>query len=304
VRAIAHVQGATAGIEAELRLLHRDGSVRWFLTKGEITDRVNGRGLRMTGTYTDVTQRRRTERALKQANAALARRGRITALGELTAGIAHEVNQPLCAIVANANACLRWLETGAPDADLRGALNDVVEDSHRASEIIRRTRELFTNRPARKTALNLNHAIRDIVELGRLRLQRTDIVLDMTLDESLPLVSGDELQIQQVLLNLISNAEDAIRGLKNGGGIIHVQSEPRSEMALVSVCDTGKGFSRADGSRIFDPFYTTKPRGMGVGLAISRSIIKSHGGALWAASNPQGGATFSFTIPTLRDRRE
>ena len=258
----------------------------------------------MTGTYTDVSQRRRTERALKQANAALARRGRITALGELTAGIAHEVNQPLCAIVANANACLRWLDTAAPDADLRGALNDVVQDGHRASEIIRRTRDLFSNRPARKTPLNLNHAIRDIVEFGRLRLQRTAIVLEMRLDESLPLVSGDELQIQQVLLNLISNAEDAVRGLKNGGAVISVQSEPRSDMAMVSVCDTGKGFSRADGSRIFEPFYTTKPTGMGVGLAISRSIIKSHGGTLWAASNPKGGATFSFTIPTLGPRRE
>ena len=301
-RANAHIQGAASSVEVEHRLIHKDGSVRWFLTKGEITERVDGKGVRVTGTYTNVTQRRRTERALKQANAALARRGRITALGELTAGIAHEVNQPLCAIVANANACLRWLDTAAPDADFRGALNDVVQDSHRASEIIRRTRELFTNRPARKTPLNLNHAIRDVVELARLRLQRTGVVLEMTLDESLPLVVGDELQIQQVLLNLISNADDAIRGLKDGGGVIHVESEPRKEMALVSVCDTGKGFSRADGSRIFDPFYTTKPTGMGVGLAISRSIIKSHGGALWAASNAQGGATFSFTIPTLREK--
>ena len=303
-RVSAHLHEASVGVEVEHRLLHKDGTVRWFLTKGEITDRVNGHGVRMTGTYTDVTQRRRTERALKQANAALARRGRITALGELTAGIAHEVNQPLCAIVANANACLRWLDTAAPDADLRGALNDVVQDSHRASEIIRRTRDLFSNRPARKTPLNLNHAIRDIVEFGRLRLQRTAIVLEMSLDESLPLVSGDELQIQQVLLNLISNAEDAVRGLTNGGAVISVQSEPRKDMAMVSVCDTGKGFSRADGSRIFEPFYTTKPTGMGVGLAISRSIIKSHGGTLWAASNPKGGATFSFTIPTLRPRRE
>ena len=303
-RVIAHLEEASAGVEVEHRLLHKDGTARWFLTKGEITDRVDGHGVRMTGTYTDVSQRRRTERALKQANAALARRGRITALGELTAGIAHEVNQPLCAIVANANACLRWLDTAAPDADLRGALNDVVQDSHRASEIIRRTRDLFANRPARKTPLNLNHAIRDIVEFGRLRLQRTAIVLEMRLDESLPLVSGDELQIQQVLLNLISNAEDAVRDLKNGGAVISVQSEARKDMAMVSVCDTGKGFSRADGSRIFEPFYTTKPTGMGVGLAISRSIIKSHGGTLWAASNPKGGATFSFTIPTLRPGRE
>jgi PAS domain S-box-containing protein len=303
-RVRAHVQGASAGVEAEHRLLHRDGSVRWFLTKGAIADTVHGSGRRMIGTYTDVTQRRRTERALKQANAALARRARITALGELTAGIAHEVNQPLCAIVANANACLRWLDTPTPSADLRGALNDVVQDSHRASEIIRRTRELFTNRPARKTPLNLNHAIRDVVELGRLRLQRTGIVFEMTLDDSLPLISADELQLQQVLLNLISNAEDAIRVLKSPGGVIHVQSEPRQHMARVSVSDTGRGFSRADGVRMFEPFYTTKPRGLGIGLAISRSIIKSHGGDLWATSNPQGGATFSFTIPILRESRE
>ena len=300
-RARAHFEGASQSFEAEHRLIHKDGSVRWFLTRGEITERVDGKGVRMTGTYMDVTYRRRTERALKQANAALARMGRITALGELTASIAHEVNQPLCAIVANANACLRWLDTAAADADLRGALNDVVQDSHRVSEIIRRTRELFTNRPVRKTPVNLNEAILDVLELSRARLQRSGIVLEIDLDDKLPLVAADELQMQQVVLNLVTNAMDAMRGLKDGLRVMRVRSRRGSTLALVSVRDTGEGFPQRDAHRVFDLFYTTKPEGMGVGLAISRSIVRSHGGSLWAVANARGGATFRFTIPALKD---
>jgi PAS domain S-box-containing protein len=301
LRSAAHVLGESPRLEVEHRVLHRDGSVRWFLSKGEITQRIDGKVVRMTGTCTDVTQRRQTERALKHANTKLARMARVSALGELTASIAHEVNQPLCAIVANANACLRWLDTAAPNADLRAALKDVVQDSHRASEIIRRTRELLSNRPVRKTPLNLNAAISDVLELARGRLHRSGIVLHVEFDEKLPLVSADELQIQQVVLNLVLNAVDAMRSVRERPRVLQVRSRRGRDLAMVSVRDTGDGISQRHVERIFDPFYTTKAGGLGIGLAISRSIVKSHGGALWAVANTYGGTTLRFTIPAIED---
>ena len=295
------VQAESSGVEVEHRVVHTDGSVRWFLTKGEIIERLDGKPARMIGTCTDVTQRRRTERALKHANAALARMGRITALGELTASIAHEVNQPLCAIVANANACLRWLDSGAADADVRGALNDVVQDSHRASEIIKRTHDLLTNRPVRKTAFNLNDAVRDVLVLARGRLKRSDIIAEVDLDHKLPLVLADELQIQQVVLNLVLNAVDAMASVGNRPRVLIVRSRRGKDLAMLSVRDTGDGVDRRRVERIFDPFYTTKPRGLGIGLAISRSIVRAHGGAIWAVANTGGGTTLRFTLPAIKD---
>jgi len=297
--AIAAFTGTSSGFEAEHRVVHKDGSIRWFVTKGEISERVDGRAIRMTGTYTDITQRNQAERALRQANAALTRMARITALGELTASIAHELNQPLCAIVANATACLRWLDTPTPRTDIRGALNDVVQDSHRASEIVRRTRELFTNRPVRKRPLDLNDAVRDVLELAAARLQRSDIALEVQLDDDLPLVNADDVQIQQVLLNVVLNAVDAMRSIKDRPRVVRVESRRGNALACVSVRDEGEGFRPNEIERVFDPFYTTKPGGMGIGLAVSRAIIQSHGGSLWAEANDAGGATFSFTIPAL-----
>ena len=239
--------GASSAFEAEHRVIHKDRSIRWFVTKGEISERVDGRAVRITGTYTDITQRNQAERALKQANAALTRMARITALGELTASIAHELNQPLCAIVANAAACLRWLDNPTPRTDIRGALNDVVQDSHRASEIVRGTRELFTNRPVRKRPLNLNDAVRDVLQLAAARLQRSDIALEVHLDEDLPLVNADDVQIQQVLLNVVLNAVDAMRSIKDRPRIVRVESRHADALAFVSVRDEGEGF-RPNGS--------------------------------------------------------
>jgi signal transduction histidine kinase len=246
----------------------------------------------------DTTERRRSEAALQQANAELIHMARVTALGKLTASIAHEVNQPLCAIVANANACLRWIDAGT-GGDVRGALNDIVQDSHRASEVIRRTRELFTNRVVHKEPLDLNRSLQEALTLAHSRLTRGGVVLDLRVDPALPVVYADPLQIQTVILNLVLNAVDAMRGVKDRPRLLHVQSRRAKELAIVTVRDTGEGLRGHDVERIFDPFYTTKPDGMGIGLAISRSIVKAHGGALWAIANDNGSATFRFRLPAM-----
>ena len=300
-QAQAHRDGTAPAVEAEHRMRHRDGSIRRLITRGEIIERVGGVPVRMIGTYTDITERKRTERALKHANTALVRMSRITALGELTASIAHELKQPLCAIVANANACLRWLDAPTPGADLRGALKDVVEDSHRASAIISHTKELFTTRTVEKQPLQINDVVHDVLELARTRLQRAGIQVHAGLDPRLPLVSADEVQMQQVLLNLVVNSLDAMQDVTGRPRTLHVESRRGLDCVLVSVRDSGKGLVRREMTRIFDPFYSTKREGMGIGLAISRSIVNAHGGALWAVANASGGATFRFTLPTRKE---
>lgn len=258
----------------------------------------------------DVTERRRAEderrkaeQALQQAQADLARMARVKALGELAATIAHEVNQPLTAIVINANACLRWLGDPVPhSSDLREALQDVVREGHRASEVIRRTRELFRNGPPEKTPLALNSAVREVLVLTRGRMETSRVMLDLELDDTMPRVMADRVQIEQVLINLVLNGIDAMQQVSNGPRVLTVRSGHRGDDALVTVRDAGEGLGRDDVERIFEPFYTTKPDGMGVGLAVSRSIIQAHGGRLWAMANDGRGATFQFTLPGLHNR--
>lgn len=296
-RMLAHARGETDGIEIEHRMLHRDGSMRWFLTKGEMIERGSGAGMRIAGTSTDTTERKEAEIALKQAQAVLARMARMTALDELTVSIAHEVNQPLCAIVANANACLNWLENTAATDDLRAALGDIVHDGHRASVIIKRTRELFANQPALRKCVDLNAVVGEVLNIVRERLRSSGIHLEMWLDETLPPVAGDEVQLQQVMLNLVQNAIESMQSVDEGRRRLRVSSRSTGAHAVVTVRDNGPGLPSADVERVFDPFFTTKPDGIGIGLAISRSIVKAHGGLLWATANYQGGATFWFKLP-------
>jgi C4-dicarboxylate-specific signal transduction histidine kinase len=255
----------------------------------------------MTGTSTDISERTAAEAELIQANATVTRLSRITELAQLTASIAHEVNQPLCAIVANANASLRWLDMPAHEADLRSALQDLVNDSHRASEIIRRTEHLFANNPVRQQALNLNDVINDALVLAETHLKAGGIELVATLSDRLPIVTGDRLQIQQVVLNLVLNAADAMRAVTDRPRTLRITSRPAATFAMVSVEDNGERGREKDLRRAFEPFYTTKPGGLGIGLAVSRRIIQTHGGVLIATPNAEHGATFRFTIPTMED---
>jgi len=227
----------------------------------------------------------------------LVRMGRVTALAELSASIAHELNQPLAAIATNANTCLRWMDSAVSEADLRGALKDLVADSRRAGQIVRRTREMFANRSVSRAPTDLNGVIRNVLDLVRTRLRDAGVQLELELDESLPVIEADKVQVQQVLMNLALNAVDAMLEAGPRRRVLSVQSRSTDNGVQVSVRDTGSGLPALDVEQVFEPFYTTKSDGIGIGLAISRSIVEAHGGAIWASAGGGTGATFSFTLP-------
>jgi PAS domain S-box-containing protein len=296
-RMAAHLDGRVPSVELECRLFHKDGTVRWFMARGAVVERADGRPVRASGTATDITERKEAEEALHRAQAELARMSRMSALGELAASIAHEIDQPLCAIVANANACMHWLEGhGAELGDVREALRDVVSDSNRASDVIRRTRELFRHAPVEKAPIDLNQIVREVVALAQNRADRNHVRCATDCASDLPHVMGDRVQLQQVIFNLVVNGLDAMRDVDRERHLT-LRTWRETSDVLVAVSDTGSGLDPREAERIFDPFFTTKPEGMGMGLAITRSIVQAHGGRLWAVPNPSGGATFHIVLP-------
>jgi PAS domain S-box-containing protein len=300
-RTQAHLDGRVPSVELECRLHHRDGSVRWFLARGAIVERVDDRPVRVSGTATDITERKEAEQALHRAQMELARMSRVSALGELAATIAHEVDQPLCAIVANANACLRWLGGRGTDlSEVREALADVVTDGNRASEVIRRTRELFRHGPVEQAPVDLNVVIREVLSLAHGRLERTQVYVASDLAAGLPAVMGDRIQLQQVVFNVIVNGLDAMRDATHERTLT-IRTWRESSDVRAEFADTGAGLDPGQAERIFEPFFTTKPEGMGMGLAITRSLVQAHGGRLWAVPNTAGGATFHIVLPGRED---
>ena len=297
----SYLSGASPTFETEFRMLHKDGSVRWIVSKAAMTDRLNGTPIRVTGTFADTTERNKSARALQDANDALLRLTRIAARTELSASIAHELKQPLTAIAANANACLLWID-GTQSTELRDALTDVVRDARRANDIVERTYEMFTSQPAKRQAVNVNALIGEILEILGGRLRESDVTVDLHLDEHLPLAVADAVQIQQVLLNLIVNGVEAMQRTTDQSRLLRITTRRSRKAIVVSVRDTGTGFESGDVRRVFEPFYTTKANGVGMGLAISRSIITSHGGSLWAVANAAGrGATVRLTLPIVAE---
>lgn len=237
-----------------------------------------------------------------RAEAELARVSRVTTLGEVTASIAHEVNQPLAAIMNNANAGLALLPDGHPGmTEVRAALSDILADAERASAIIERVRALARRSPSEMAPLRLEDVLHDVVVLtaGESAARRVTIRTEVSAD--LPVVSGDRVQLQQVLLNIVVNGMDAMEGVDEPRRLLEIRGRERMHdghlEATISVRDGGIGIDGAQLERLFDAFYTTKPHGMGMGLAISRSIIEMHGGRLWAAPNDGPGATFTFSVP-------
>jgi PAS domain S-box-containing protein len=294
-----HIEGREPAFEATHRMLHRDGSIRWFLARGAIVEREAGRPQRMLGTYTDITAQKEAEQALEDAKRELARLTRLSDMGGLTAAIAHEVNQPLCAIVANASAALRWLGSDRPDlAQVREALTDVVCDGKRASELIRRTRSLFERGEVERRPVDLNNVIESALALTRGPLEAGRVAVRTELDPVLPLVRADPLQLQQVFCNLVINAVEAMARCAGTEATLRIVTH-HQEPGLVSarVVDTGVGFGGDDPERVFRPLITTRPDGMGIGLSMSRIIVEMHGGRLWATPNSGVGATFHITLP-------
>ena len=245
-------------------------------------------------------ERKQAEDALHHAQAELAHVTRVATLGEMTASIAHEINQPLSAVVNSASACLRWLEAQKLD-EARRSVSRVIAEGHRAGEIIARIRSLAKKAPPEKDWLNINETIREVIALARSELQRNGVALDTRLSDDVhyvPLIFADRIQLQQVILNLIINAIEAMSGAADGPRELLIRSGiAESQRVLVAVRDSGPGLDPKSLDRLFDAFYTTKPQGLGMGLAICRSIIDAHGGRLWATANDDRGATFQFTLP-------
>jgi C4-dicarboxylate-specific signal transduction histidine kinase len=241
----------------------------------------------------------RRERQLRDMQMELAHTNRVATIGELTGSIVHEVKQPIAATVTNAQAALRFVGAEAVDLDkVRQILNDIVKDGNRAAEVISRIRDLFKKAPPRRDRWEINGAIREVIELTHGEAVKDGITVQTELPDHLPHIHGDRVELQQVILNLIINAIQAMTGLTEGVRELHIGTESAGpEGVRVVVRDTGPGLSEENLQRLFEPFYTTKPNGMGMGLSICRSIIEDHGGRLSATGLHPHGALFQFTIP-------
>jgi C4-dicarboxylate-specific signal transduction histidine kinase len=257
-------------------------------------------GTLVSGAVRDVTERTRAEEALRQAKADLAHISRVTTMGELTASLAHEVNQPIAATITNANTCLRWLNRDQPDlTEARAAVSRIVQDGKRAGEIVNRVRLLFKKSPLQRELVDLNEIIREMNALLESEATRYNIVVRTELAADLSQVMGDRVQLQQVLMNLMMNSIDAMRDVDGTRELTIKSQRGEDGQVLISVSDTGVGLPPQQADKIFNPFFTTKAHGTGMGLRISRSIVESHGGRLWASDNSPRGATFQFTLPAM-----
>ena len=245
----------------------------------------------------DITDRVHAEGALQRSQAELARVSRLTTMGELTTSIAHEINQPLAAIVASGNACRRWLE-GQNLTRAKDSMERVIADADRASEVIKRVRSLASHTAPERFELNINLVVKEVLAITRGELQTRQVSLQLDLNDDIPLVSGDKVQLQQVVLNLVMNAIDAMATVTDRRRVLSIRSQHcDGGGALVTVQDCGPGIEPENAERIFQPFFTTKPGGMGMGLSISRSILDAHGGRLWASPALPCGSAFHFSLP-------
>lgn len=283
--------------EVEQRLRGRDGLYRRFVCRGMPVKDEQGRAIGWFGTNTDVEERRRAQDALRLTQAELAHATRAVAVDELTASIAHETNQQLTIIVANANACNRMLASETPDLqEIRMAVQDIAAAGTRAAEVISRIRSLFKKALPEKSPLDMNEIIREVLAMTSAELHKYKISLRADFCPDLPRVLGNRVQLQQVILNLITNAVEAMASVDQSRLLFVATSPDESGNVSTRIADSGPGVTPINAEHIFETFFTTKPHGMGIGLSISRSIIAAHGGRLWAEPHGSGGATFHFTL--------
>jgi PAS domain S-box-containing protein len=288
--------------EFDYRIVHPGGDVRGIHTVGHPVFSPSGDLVEFVGTVIDVTERKRAEEErerLRQAQADLARVNRVTTMGELTASLAHEVNQPIAAAVTNAKTCLRWLTRDEPDLEeARAAAMRIVNDGTRAAEIIKRIRLLFKKGTSERELVDVAEVVREMIVLLHGEAMRYFIVVRTELDADTPPVMADRMQLQQVLMNLMLNGIDAMKDADEARELAIKSQRAENDQVLVCVSDTGLGLPLQQADQLFNAFFTTKADGTGMGLSISRSIVESHGGRLWAANNSPRGASFRFTLPT------
>jgi PAS domain S-box-containing protein len=292
------LEGKRQYFEMEKRYRCKDGNLIWVRVHVSLVSGTQSIPRFLLAIVEDITERRRAEETLRKTQAELAHVTRVTTLGEMTASIAHELNQPLGAIVNNAAACLRWLAANDFE-EARHSAGLIIADGHRAGKIISGIRGLVNKAPPQKEWLDINETIIEVIALARSEVQKNRVTLQTQLSNDVPLILGDRIQLQQVILNLINNAIEAMSGADDGPRELQVVSDKdESKWVRVAVRDSGPGLNPESLNHIFEAFYTTKPQGLGMGLAISRSIIEAHGGRLWATTNDDSGATFQFTLPT------
>jgi len=288
--------------DLEVRLRASDGSHRRFMSRAIPVYGERGQVVQWFGTNTDVEDRRQLQEALDKVEAEVARVGRLTVLGELAATLAHELNQPLAAVVTNGDACLRWLARDQPDlGEASGAVRRMVRDAKRAADVIAHTRALLQKSNGEKVGLDVAKVIRQTLLLVQSEAARHRIVMREILADDLPMVLGDRVQLQQVILNLILNGIEAMADVEDRSPELVIMAE-RNELddrpgVLVAVQDAGVGVAPENLDRLFEALYTTKPDGLGMGLSISRSLVQAHGGRLWATRNAGHGSTFQFVLP-------
>jgi PAS domain S-box-containing protein len=309
---------SSVSFEAEVRIRRFDGEFRWFAVRANPIAGESGAAVRYCGLNWDIEDRRRREKknveealrrsaaerrnseeALDKARSELAHVTRVMSLGALTASIAHEVNQPLSGIITNASTCMRMLDADPPNVDgARETARRTIRDGHRAADVITRLRALFSKKDGTSELVDLNQATREVIALSRRELERNRVILRTQLADNLPRVTGDRVQLQQVILNLLRNSSDAMSAVNDRPRELVFKTELEDgDHVRLSVRDTGKGFDPQTMDRLFHAFYTTKDGGMGMGLSVSRSIIENHQGRLWATANDGPGVTFMFTIP-------
>ena len=307
LKAVDSSLGAGAEYQSEYRVVLPDGQLRWISGRGHVEFDSDGKPVRMRGASVDITQRKLAELEVARHRNEMAHLSRVTTAGELSGSLAHELNRPLGAILSNAQAAQRMLANGGVDvAEFREILNDIVSEDKRAAEVIRRLRLWLQKGEVQQHSLRINEVVRDVLKLIRTDLISQNVSVDTELERDLPTVTGDPVQLQQVLVNLVVNACDAMADCDTRERRLRIRTgiENGGDAVILSVTDCGGGIQVKEVEQIFEAFFTTKAKGMGLGLSVCRTLIAAHRGKLWATNNAERGATFHFTLPKDASAKE